>query len=386
MNEISYFDDHYGQVSLPAWIGEFLETPTIERLHGLSMDTLPPELAVYGKQASRFEHSRGVCALAHVVLKNNPGLALRFLLPLAALFHDAGNPAFSHLGESWLRQLNGHDGESYLRVILEGSDAARLMRKFSVSPQTLTNFVVGKTRRSEVLHGSLDIDNIDNVSRFLKKAVGIGTYNGVDLAGAFVFQTRLKWALRGEYEGIVERWQQAREAVYGLIYSEKRFSGINMVYRALQFAFDQGKLTEEFFRQTDSEALKTLGASCGEEASHLVGNLYAGNRYAAVVSIQTEEPSETLREQAKKPKARRELADVVSAKYNIAPRDVCTYIGQGRDRRKVTLPFVDRTRGTWTTTDDPQPIYRVIVFVNPSVFKNTPDFEDTVRAFVGMVS
>lgn len=388
MDEISYFDDHYGEVCLPEWIGEFLETPTMQRLKGLSMDTLPPELSVYGKQASRFEHCRGVCMLAHVVLKNNRSIGnLRYILPIAALFHDAGNPAFSHLGESWLRQLNGHDGESFLRVMLENSEAARLMYKFRVTPDALTAFVMGKAHHSEVLNGSLDIDNIDNVSRFLKKAVGIGSYDGVDLASAFTFLAEWdRWALKDGYQETVLRWQEARHTVYGLVYAEERFSGINMVYRALQFAFDQGKLTTDFFRLTDSEALEYLATHCGDKARHLISELRSGNRYKAVVSIQADSPSELFRIQAKNRTrdARKELADTVCKQFNLAARDVCTYIGQGRDRRKVTLPFIEGTDCSLESDNDPQPIYRAMIFVNPAALKDTPDFEDTLREFIGM--
>ncbi len=162
-------DALYGTWEIPEILHEFIGTPEIQRLHGISQDVLPRGLVPW-KMASRFEHSMGVARLASLVIRENKEQLTQQqqeMLLLAALYHDAGNAALSHLSEPFLKALTGKDGESFLEERLHESVSASLMQRHQIAIHDVVRMVTGKAAPlSKVLNGSIDVDNLDNVGRY----------------------------------------------------------------------------------------------------------------------------------------------------------------------------------------------------------------------------
>ena len=120
-----YYDALYNvEWELPKIVEKIIHTKEMARLRNITQGIMPNNLNVRGPLPSRFQHSMGVCILAKEVLNQNPKLfenGSSNLLTVSALLHDAGNPPFSHLSEPFLKEVTGHDGESFLIEILDGS-------------------------------------------------------------------------------------------------------------------------------------------------------------------------------------------------------------------------------------------------------------------------
>jgi len=361
-----YQDTLYGTFKVPDFIEELAATPYLQRLHRVSQDTLPMFMVAH-PTPSRFEHSMGVMRLGMEILKHNPDLLGDQKLILAsALLHDAGNPPFSHLAEPFLKQLTGKDGESFLACMPENSEAAKVLASLKLSLTEVVRLVTGETKPlATFLNGTLDIDNLDNVNRYRHASNGEIRFDGLRIASGFRFEGQ-RWKLPIEILSECQKWQQAREVVYGSIYANPHLAVCMMLYRAVDLAFQHGELSIDFFRMDDTQALAHL-SGCNLQTAYLIQQLMAKKHYIELGSFETTEPSPKLRDRAKRINARREIADEFAKQINAPPELVCAYIGAGRDRRKIELPFVS-SDGAYLLDNGKHPtIYRARLYVAPEL-------------------
>jgi len=116
-------DPVHGFVSLNQKEAEVLGTRILQRLRGIRQLALA-SLVYPGAVHTRFDHSLGVCHIAHLMAE-----ALRLsederrLVGLAALLHDVGHGPFSHVSEAALELFAGagrlHDRGTGLRQVHE---------------------------------------------------------------------------------------------------------------------------------------------------------------------------------------------------------------------------------------------------------------------------
>jgi len=375
-----YRDLLYGEWELPEIIERLVETPEMARLRGITQDSVPNCLNMYGPMPNRFQHDLGVAYLASHVFLGNLHLVEEYshLLPAAALLHDAGSPPFSHMGEYFLKELTGKDGEWFLADVLDGSKTERILREYDIFIEDALDFVTGRKQPiAAIINGSLDLDNLDNVTRYAA-AAGLERdiiVNPLLVALAFRhFSSSGEWYLRDDCYPEVKKWQRARAAVYGAIYGAPHLSASIMVYRALELAFTAGEVRRDFFFLTDEQALNYLAEHCNRRTAYLIQKAVQWQWYEEVFWRVTGNPTPRLKNIAGHWSGRRDLAETICRKTGLAPEHILVYAGAGRDKRKVTLRFIEAARNSvrycWAPGED-RPVYRLKIYAPPNLSART---------------
>ena len=361
-----YADTLYGEFEVPEYIGRLMETETMTRLNHVLQDMLPHGVMPW-QVPSRFEHCVGVMRLAMEVVKHNPRLADHEpLLLVSALLHDAGNPAFSHLSEPFLKHLTGKDGESFLATLLLGSKAEQVIRSVGLNLEKVVQMVTGDAPPlSIVLNGSLDVDNVDNVVRYQKAVDGKVPYDGLRLASRFRFVNDV-WVLPEKARPDVRDWQTARRRVYATVYGNPHLTACMMLYRSVALAVEAGEVDESFFRLTDMEAMNFLIDANSDSA--LLAQLVLDRQfYEQLICVETTTPSVNFAEAVNDWNARHKLADSICTVLKLPRAGICTYVGRGRDSRRCKLPFVGYDGQASYDVSDQTPLYRLRVYADPSL-------------------
>ncbi len=362
-------DTLYGDWELPVFIKRLVTTKEMVRLRNITQAVLPNDFMPYGPIPSRFQHGLGVARLSMAVLENNPQLSdFNVLLPVAALLHDAGNPPLSHLGEHFLKEITGYDGESFLSVLLDGSETEKILREYGISIEQVTALVTGKAKPlSEVLNGSMDIDNLDNVGRYnLAADLGAEKFDAVKIASSFRLDSDKSELFLLDRDGVwkeTQKWKTARGVVYASIYGMPHLVVAMMVYRATEIAFYENELSMDFFLLNDYEAITYLLTKCNLRTKLLVERARRWNWYEEVVAIETTTPSARFKELAFDWKGRKYLADKLCEQFGREPDEICVYVGKGRDKRKITLPFISDFGEKRFDVADNEPIYRAKIWI-----------------------
>lgn len=390
---MKYDDRLYGEWELPPFLKRLIHTKEMIRLRNITQSILPNDLIVFGPVNSRFQHCLGAAYLATKVLENNPHLATDYqvLLPVSLLLHDAGNPPLSHLGEVFLRLVAHEDGESFLAHILDGSETETVLRELGLWIPQVVNMVTGRLKPiSDVVNGTLDLDNLDNVGRFASTVnLQVEKFDAVQIASCFrLSNSRLgfdEWTLLDSCLFEVQKWQNARAAVYGKVYSQPQLNISAMIYRAMEFAYCEDRLPKHFFYYNDSEAIQYLLGCCGPETAYLVDRAVRWDWYQQVFLDATwhAKPPEKLEKLVSDWTARKKLADLIASRLGIPQEKVCVRIFEGKEKRKVCLPFVSSTGGEaryFFQESDDVPIHRMAVYV-PEEFTDKRDaIKEIMRA------
>lgn len=194
---------------------------------------------------SRFEHSVGVSHLAWWWARRN-GIDLESseALSIAALYHDAATPAYSHLFEEFLRRY-GFDHETELAKLLignpslTGSDHAQVfcgggcmlrqvlpqpLQVYSLlTPSGIADLVTAAVPLGEVLHGQIDLDNIDNVIRAVS---AMGLVADREMVHPYEVADALVWddgrvCVASDRLDAIAKWQYLRRRLYSAINSSE---------------------------------------------------------------------------------------------------------------------------------------------------------------------
>jgi HD superfamily phosphohydrolase len=375
-----YYDPVYsrhlnGNWRPPLILEQLSRTPEAVRARRIAQAAAPDYLLMRGPIPSRFQHGMGVAFLADRVLKKNPDLKdYQNLFLSAALMHDWGLPCFSHLAEPLLEKMTGMNGESFLGFVLEIYGWAKeVLKDFGVDYQDVVKVVTGDFEPlGEIINGSLDLDNLDNILRYAIAASLPGKKpNVIKVAVSFRFIDG-KWYLLEDCLEDVKKWQALRRQVYSSIYSNFNLSPVAMLYRAIYLAYQIGLIDANFFLMNDDEAIDYL-SRCGGEISRLLERLISWEWYEEVFSLQFESHYwSPIMRLANNPMSGLEAADTLCNRAKVEPDDVCVYVGRGRDKKSVTIPFIsaDPAEGKgkfFLAEDNNLPIYRLKVFVNPNL-------------------
>lgn len=356
-----YEDALYGSIQLPCFAQRLSQTPQMQRLRGISQDVLPQQLLPW-PMASRLEHSLGTCHLATLAFDEHEYTSKpAMLFMISALLHDTGNPCLSHLAEPFLKKLTGLDGESFLYATLLSTPAEKIINHLGFQLEEVAACVTGKLEPLSIgLNGSLDIDNVDNIGRYLHCVGKVPKFDAPKIASGMRFDGK-QWRLKADRVPEAKSWQQDRQDVYANhIYSEPHLGTAMMLYRGLQLAFDQGKIRQDFFWLDDLRAFHRL-AEMSDNTSHLARLTREKQWHALVVDQKTERPSRRLKTLAANPDSRKNLADAICTTLNLPLWAIAVYIGRGRDRRHIELPLDDESQ--MAAGKPLKPIYRLKVYV-----------------------
>lgn len=289
---MKYYDRLYGELNFPPIIMELLNCPGLLRLRDVRMANNQFVAFPAFANASRYEHSLGVCYLASLCAKS---LELSekdtIELMIACLYHDVGTPPFAHAMEEVLQAHFNFDHEENIRQIINGTNGtiegnleqvflgsttklrsichSKRGRKSGLDIHSLyriADIIVGKSDEvlSPLLNGNgMDLDNIDNVIR-ASSAMGIinssETSLAIRLAQSFVFNDKNEICYNGLYLNDIRRWQTIRDEQYTAIFdSIDDFAYQTMIKKAISLLLNDGDskfhLSKDSWKLTDSSIL-----------------------------------------------------------------------------------------------------------------------------------
>ncbi len=309
-------DPIWGSVVYHAWEIQLIDTPLLQRLRGISQLGMA-SLTYPAARHSRYEHSLGTVAIASRMaekllnekafsgLSYQPGEEVLYLVRLAALLHDVGHCAYSHLSETvygnlpeflqlqaYLRACYGadfsakpHEIFSYLILTSnafyrffsewidypkkEETDCRELLLSAAKMVVGVDNFlsVGGKTYRlsflTDILNGDFDADKLDYTQRDSYTA-GIAMTYGVErfLMKLVVMKketdgyTDIRLAMRGDSMVTVEELLFNRSVLYHYMYRHKKVLATEAVIRDIFYSLlELGEVRHpcDFLRLSDND-------------------------------------------------------------------------------------------------------------------------------------
>lgn len=217
-----------------------------------------------GAMHTRFEHSIGVC---HVAGRIATRLGLtddeKTLARLAALLHDIGHPAFSHVGEEVIKHcskddedLPEHIHEFVAAAIIRQDDSiGTAFDHLGISKDEVAAIIDGTSKKSllkSIVSGPVDSDRLDYLLRD-STAVGV-SYGQYDLDRIINTLTAIEdgedSVIGFRQEGIeaVEQLLIARYHMNAQVYQHRiRLITDAMAMRAMCLAIDTGVLDRNIF-------------------------------------------------------------------------------------------------------------------------------------------
>lgn len=355
----------YGEIEIPEAIWKLFAHPLLIRLRGISQAVLPLEANPF-TALNRFWHGIGVWWLAQSLTARSEFRQehIAVNLPLAGLLHDAGNPPFSHHGEWFMREAIGHNGETHLREFLLGSELALELERLGADPLFICNLVAGRAEPwSQLLNGSVDLDNLDNVLRY---AIGRGiravTYDPFRIIAGYRIAPDGK-AIELDRTALweVRKWQMARRAIYESVYGYPQQALEMMLFRALELAHAAGELPPEFWRLTDAVAVRHL-ETCNRGTRALIRGVMGLQPYRLVQSWEGKESPFGCAWDSWR--VRKAVADELAAVAGVEPWEATAFVEMGRDRRQITLAVRgdDGERRSARREED-EPTYRLHAYL-----------------------
>jgi len=336
------YDRLYQRVDLAEWDIKLFQTKELTRLRHVSLSAIPTWTIPTGVCASKFEHSVGVAHLAKIVGRRPEFRDISRDLYFAALAHDLGTPPFSHASEYFQVKLTGKNHEVFAEEIIEGGEFAEEVRKQGGNIDRVIAFVKGEDKPfSDLVNGSIDIDNLDNTLRF---GLSMGLlhekkYSPEELAKAYAIRDQ-NLVLLAEHTAGIEGWEETRRAVYEFVYGKINLSAGMMLFRALDFARREGEIDKSYFLMTDSEAFTFLSTKCNSRTRTLVERANRWMFYPRIHNLRETEVSDGFISYVLDSDNRGMMADEISEAVGIPPEDVCVYMGKDKGFKKIHLPIV----------------------------------------------
>ena len=229
------------------------ETSIVQRLKHITLSAVPRWLGPRVATASRFEHSVAVGKLSLLVSGGN--LHDRLLLTAAAVLHDAGDGPFPHISDQTMKETLGFAHEGALRFAFEHGHVGdhKILEKYGLGLDEVCTVLEGRHALSPLLNGFPDLDNADNVYRFIEtvpgKLLGEASYVPSEVASSMSLnldRQNVPNNLRG-------RWKGDFEKVYSFVWNDvQNMVCWTMLGRALRIL--EKELTPSFFRLTNREA------------------------------------------------------------------------------------------------------------------------------------
>ncbi len=272
------YDPIYGNFVVPSPMSGLISSPEFRRLSQIRLlNCITPSLATLG-ELRRYSHTLGVIRLAMEWLqspKSTPWRSIANEFLAAVLLHDVATPPFGHIFEYLLRERYGWDHEAVIVDVLGGAYAVgnTAHQIFAHKSLSLLNefrrakldhaVVIAILKKhhplSKLIFGTLDLDNLDNVTRMswalgsanaddtlaLARSIGVSASGDVELP-------------RGE-RARVEAWAMMRRKCYDIIVFDPETSAAQAVLtEALRSALDKGLIGVEDWDLTDEGLLDRL--------------------------------------------------------------------------------------------------------------------------------
>jgi len=250
------------------FLDKLSRTWVIQRLKHINLSAVPDWLGPQVSTASRYEHSIGVGKLSLLVSGGTERDQL--LLTAASALHDVGAGPFPHISDELMEEMLGFTHEGAVGFAFENSPVkdSLVLDEYGVDLMEVSSVLEGRHRLSPLLRGFPDLDNADNIHRFVMtipgRPLGVASYRPSEIASCMSLgleEQELPEDLRG-------RWRGDYEKVYSYVWND----GLNMVCwtmlgRALRILRED--LTPRFFRLTNREAFQLIQLRLPELAKGL---------------------------------------------------------------------------------------------------------------------
>src|SRR5581483_3272677 len=228
-------DPIYGDFKLTGRWLSLLFTPEVRRLSQIRLlNTLTPSLATLG-ELRRYSHTLGVLHLYQLNSHSRFSSEEFDAFAASVILHDIGTPPFGHLFEYHLHEMTGWNHERFTKSILWGFHAPENkahqifagrqiqvlseLRRIGISIEIVQAIITRTHPLSQLLFGSLDLDNLDNVAR-MAWALGIESDPGllVDIAKNVTVTPDGVLELSEQQYGLhVRYWLTLRRSIYEIL-------------------------------------------------------------------------------------------------------------------------------------------------------------------------
>lgn len=247
-------DSLYGNIEFDGVFLELLEAPELQRLHGIKQ--LGFTYLVYpGANHTRLEHSLGVCHIARKICRT---LGLdEEMVGVAALLHDIGHGPFSHTLEYLMHQKMKKNHVEMAKEMLSGKrllhdyeydkSLKEILNDYGIDYRDVISLIEGrKGYLSEIIHGSLDADQIDYLMRdAYYTGVAYGIIDSERLIQTMkVYDDNIVFERKGV--SALESMLVARALMYSSVYLHKtvRIAELMLVKAVERCNFDFSMLTD----------------------------------------------------------------------------------------------------------------------------------------------
>jgi hypothetical protein len=168
-------DPIYGYVYITETEKNIIDSFPVQRLRRLRQ-LAGAEYVYPAANHTRFEHSVGVMYLAGKLVQN-ANLSQHLsedeaqMVKIAALLHDVGHGAFSHIFEQLLNKFLGKSHEDMTKWIVEKSELKDILKKLGFSPKAISKLAIGELNKpgkafiDQIIQSSVDVDKLDFIVR-----------------------------------------------------------------------------------------------------------------------------------------------------------------------------------------------------------------------------
>ena len=308
-------DPLYGRFDVPDYLEPIVLSGEVRRLSEVRLLNInSPSLAALA-DVSRYSHTLGAL---HLALRN-PLLGMSEAevkaFYVAVLIHDVGTPPFAHLFEYHLNDLlnwsheavlrdivlgNVRDGAipgqffggaaTNLKDILNGKNLHRSRKPLQVDADLVLRIVTKQHPLSQLIFGSMDFDNLDNVARMARMlGIGDGKRAALNISSDLFVDSTGRLSLSVAHRSDVVEWAQLRRRSYEVLFSDfHSMSSQALLSKALRIGLEQQLLSTTDWHYTDSQMLRVLLGHA--ETKNLVYRLYSGTLPPLVLSATIEAP------------------------------------------------------------------------------------------------
>jgi len=233
------------------------KTWVVQRLKHIDLSAVPSWLTPCVSTVSRYPHSVGVGRLSLLISDGTEYDKL--LLTAAAVLHDAGNGPFPHISDQLMEDLLGFRHEGALGFAFERSPTkdTSILEKYDLDLEEVAYVVQGEHKLSPLLNGRPDLDNADNIHRFMTtipgRPLGEVSYHPSEIATSMSLETGVKEIP----EGLRRRWLRDWEKVYRHVWEDRlNMIAWTMLGRAMRVLREE--LTPSFLTMTNREAFHLM--------------------------------------------------------------------------------------------------------------------------------
>ncbi len=163
----------------------------------------------------------------------------------------------------------------------------------------------------------------------------------------------------------IERAQECREEVFNTIHSPTIEGPEVLLARALHLAYEEGKLTKDFFFMSDERATQVLETKCGARVRKLVERTQFGNHYPRVYERSFRVPSGDQKALLQDVRNRQVFADTVAQEVGIPREHVCVHLCRYKGYKDYRGMNILRASGEPINVPHFEPFWRASAYVAP---------------------